>query len=149
MKNKIPIILFIIRIVIGFLFIYSGFIKLLQPIEYFEASISRYQVFPNILISPIAMTIPWVEFIFGFQLLLGMNTKISAFVLFILTIGFSLLISQALIRQLNINNCGCFGNGFFKIGLKTSLVIDCLMVLALFEIFHSRAKKWCLDNFYA
>jgi hypothetical protein len=57
-------------IVLGGLFVYAGVQKHLAPYEFAEA-ILAYQLLPSSLVGLVAATLPWVEMVSGFSLVLG------------------------------------------------------------------------------
>ena len=57
-------------IVLGGLFVYAGVQKHLAPYEFAEA-IQAYQLLPLGLVGLVTATLPWVEMISGFSLILG------------------------------------------------------------------------------
>jgi len=55
---------------LGGLFIYVGLQKHLAPYEFAEA-VMAYQLLPSGLVGVVAATLPWVEMVSGFSLILG------------------------------------------------------------------------------
>ena len=143
--------LFVSRIIVGLLFISSGLVKLIQPVEYFEIAINRYQMVPLAVAHIAAYIIPWVELVFGTYLFLGYWLHRSASVLAILTGIFQIALAQALLRNLGLDNCGCFGNGSIHLTLYQSFLIDTVMLLCLIQIATSKNRPLfsldhCLDS---
>jgi putative oxidoreductase len=56
--------------VLGGLFVYAGVQKHLAPYEFAEA-ILAYQLLPSALVGLMAATLPWIEMVSGFSLILG------------------------------------------------------------------------------
>ena len=105
-------ILFWGRIFIGLVFAYSGFTKLLEPVENFQGGMAAYEIIPYVLIPFLARVIPWIEFIFGAFLITGYLPRLSARVLAGLSWSFVLLIlATRLVTGVLPANCGCFGEG--------------------------------------
>lgn len=107
-------LLFIIRIVIAFIFIYAGAEKISNPDD-FALSISNYRLLPNPSLNFFAITLPWIEIIAGILLLFGISVKENSAIIFVLLSVFTLAIIISLFRGLSID-CGCFGKGT-QIGL--------------------------------
>src|SRR4051812_17586096 len=105
-KNIQNRMLFAGRLLVGVVFIFSGLSKLVYPIEYFEIAIGFYDVIPFRFTHSIALILPWVELIFGFYVLLGYWVRGSAGILACLTGFFQILLAQALMRRLPIDECG-------------------------------------------
>ena len=96
----------IIRLLLGFLFLYSALDKILDPAKFAEV-IYNYRLLPVELLNICAMIVPWVEITIGITLLLGVWVTASALLLSGLTIVFIGLLLSAIVRGLNIE-CGCF-----------------------------------------
>ena len=122
-SNKYLIL--ILRLVIGFAFIYAGTQKISNP-ESFAISISNYKLLPIGIINFLAITLPWLELISGLLLMLGFLTKENAIIIFTLLNVFTTAVIISMARGLNIE-CGCFDNGM-KIGLF-KLFENLLMIL--------------------
>lgn len=144
-KLVLPL-LFAARILIGLLFFYSGFSKLTQPIEYFEIAVGLYEIVPQALVHAAAMVIPWIELVGGTFLLLGYALEKSAAVLSVLTGLFQLVLGQAVVRRLPIDECGCFGGGLIHLTLYQSFVLDTVLVLFLIQIAAQEENILSLDN---
>ena len=97
------------RLVLGGVFIYSGWLKAVAPAEEFAYAIETYQIVPPGLAMLTAMTVPWIEIYFGAFLVAGVFTQYSALCLGAALIGFELLLLQAIVRKLPVTSCGCFG----------------------------------------
>jgi uncharacterized membrane protein YphA (DoxX/SURF4 family) len=93
----------IVRLVIGSVFIYAGFIKLTDPAA-FAKLIAQYDILPDILLAPFAIGLPLLEFLAGLGLLF--NLKDSLAVIFILLVLFSSVLGYGIFNNLNID-CGC------------------------------------------
>ena len=147
MKEKI---LFLIRILIGGLFIYSGYVKLIEPYQNFLAIIYSYKILGGWPAHAAALVIPWVEFCFGLFLLKGLWIRFSAGVLWLLNGAFILVVAQAMIRRIPLEDCGCFGDGAVSLELYQVLILDlalwCILAVLFFKS-HS-AGWWSIDRFY-
>ena len=102
-KSTIAII---IRIILGFLFLYASLDKIIYPSKFAEI-IYNYRVLPVELVNICAILVPWIEVIIGVMLLIGIWVDASAFMLSSITFVFTFLIISAIFRGLNIE-CGCF-----------------------------------------
>jgi hypothetical protein len=99
-------ILLAIRYILGSIFIYSAYAKLLDP-RGFADSIQNYQVFGIILSNWAAVIVPTLEGILGILLITGIWLEDSLLLTLGLYVIFDIMIVQALIRGLDIS-CGCF-----------------------------------------
>ena len=130
-----------VGIVLGGLFVYAGVQKHLAPYEFAE-SILAYQLLPSGLVGLVTATLPWVEMVSGFSLILGCLMRSRRFSnpspvggilrrsALLLILGQSLLFVAVLLitmaRGLKID-CGC---GLFfqrQVGLE-SILEDALLL---------------------
>lgn len=119
-------LLFFLRIILGFLFIYAGAEKISDPAG-FSTSISNYRLLPLFMVNFFAITMPWVELVAGILLILGISVKENAFIINAMLMIFIIAISVSLARGLSID-CGCFGKGT-QIGIQ-KLIENSLMFIA-------------------
>ena len=112
MSEKSYKILFLCRMFLGLVFLYSGFTKLMEPIENFQGGMASYEIIPYAVIPLLARVIPWIEFLFGAFLIVGYLPRISALVLAAMSWSFVLLIiTTRLVTGALPADCGCFGEG--------------------------------------
>ena len=95
----------ITRIILGAVFLWASFGKILEPGD-FARSISNYHIVPFGIENIIALILPWLELLIGMGLILGIMVDGSVQVSAILLIMFILMIGQAMLRGFNIE-CGC------------------------------------------
>ncbi len=105
LKNKY--LLFVLRCVLAFVFIYAAVIKITDPNDFAKA-ISNYKLLPESLVNIFAIVLPWVEMCAGLLLLFGASVKENSAILSSMLCVFIVAIIISLARGLNIN-CGCFG----------------------------------------
>jgi len=112
MSEKNYKVLFLGRLFLGLVFAYSGFTKLMEPVENFQGGMAAYEIIPYAVIPCLARVIPWIEFFFGAFLILGYLPRISALVLAIMSWSFVLLIlTTRIVTGALPVDCGCFGEG--------------------------------------
>ncbi len=139
-----------LRIIIGCLFIYSGYEKLLQPYSQFLYVIQGYEILPQEAAKWIAIALPWMEYIAGIFLVLGFRMNVSLKFLWVLLVVFILSLGQAMIRGLPLKECGCFGEGF-SMPLPATLLVDSI-VLILVTYLRARFPKtsrFSFDQYYS
>tara|TARA_B100000886_G_C20236632_1_gene412851 strand:- start:190 stop:627 length:438 start_codon:yes stop_codon:yes gene_type:complete len=124
--NKIyPVFIYIMRLVLGVVFIYASYDKILDPSK-FARDISNYHIVPFGLENTVAIILPWLELFIGIGIVLGIyidgNTLLSAFLLLL----FNFLIFQAMVRGFNIE-CGC--------GLKEGELVGWRKLIENFTLF--------------
>jgi len=124
--------LLIARILIGCLFVASGAEKLFGPHQNFLYVVQSYRLFGTFLENIAAYVMPWAEFLLGVFLLLGLWLKWVLRALRILIALFIIVVAQAIIRDIPIAECGCFGQ-LISLPLYFILLLDgALLVLAGF-----------------
>jgi uncharacterized membrane protein YphA (DoxX/SURF4 family) len=100
------------RMFLGLVFTYSGFTKLMEPVENFQGGMAAYEIIPYAVIPLLAHVIPWIEFLFGSFMIAGYLPRASALVLAGMSWSFVLLILTTRIVTGNLPaDCGCFGEG--------------------------------------
>jgi uncharacterized membrane protein YphA (DoxX/SURF4 family) len=102
--DKRVVLLF--RLVLGATFIYASLDKIAHP-EQFARIVYNYKILPEFLINIFAVTLPWVEFLTGLFLILGIFTESASLLVSFLFIIFIIATSVNLFRGVNLN-CGCF-----------------------------------------
>lgn len=120
-------ILVIVRVVLGVFFIVSGFEKLIGPYQNFLYIVQSYEIFGTFLENIAARLVPWIELFFGIFLVVGLWVKWILRGLLILIALFIGIVAQALIRNLPIIECGCFGS-LISLPLHGTLILDCILL---------------------
>jgi len=95
-----------IRWILGFIFVYAGINKAMNPVEFAEI-IQNYRILPDGLINIAAVLIPWVEIVTGFFLIFGIWLIGAVSLCNFLLLIFFCSLSFNMLRGLNIE-CGCF-----------------------------------------
>lgn len=109
-SKSAPVLNLLFRVWIGFIFAYAGYGKLMEPVANFRGSLAEYQVIPYAWLTFISLTVPWVEFISGVFMILGLALPLTALVqagmcfCFLTVIGSSQMILESAGKE-----CGCFG----------------------------------------
>jgi uncharacterized membrane protein YphA (DoxX/SURF4 family) len=101
-----PLLVSLLRVALGAVFIVASLDKIQDP-EAFATNIANYRLLPYTWINGIAIVLPWLEVATGTLLVLGVWIRASTMILWGLLLVFSVVISQALARGLDIS-CGCF-----------------------------------------
>lgn len=98
----------VIRIALGAAFIYAGAIKVTDPLQ-FADNVASFELVPNVLVSPFALSLPIFEMITGLLLVIGLLWRQAASLGIVILCGvFTVAVASALARGLTID-CGCFG----------------------------------------
>jgi uncharacterized membrane protein YphA (DoxX/SURF4 family) len=99
----------VVRFGLAVLWLVSGGIKATNFPQTYLA-VQAYQVLPMDAVSLVAAVLPWTEISLGLLLLVGMGTRLVAWLSGLLLLAFMAGVSQAWARGLTID-CGCFGGG--------------------------------------
>ena len=132
------------RILVGALFIFSGFFKLVDPIgsqykfqEYFSESVLNMEfLIPYAL--PFAILLIVVEIILGVMILIGYKSKLTVWSLFLLTLIFLFLTWYSAYYN-KVKDCGCFGDAIKLSTWETfykNVILIALIVLLLIKVAH-------------
>ncbi len=139
MNNKYLLLLF--RVIVGFVFIYAGILKISDPAGFSDA-INNYDLLPLSFVNFFAITLPWIEVVAGLFLLFGISVKENSFIISVMLVVFLLAIVISLGRGLNIE-CGCFGTssgtkvGIIKLVENSILLIFSFVLIKFDSIFLS------------
>jgi len=95
------------------------------------------------------MVVPWVEVFLGAFLVLGLWLPLALRLTWGLTLAFITIVAQALVRDLPLEECGCFGQ-LISIPPRGIVVLDMLMLLALaiLIVYIQKTSYVSLDNYY-
>jgi uncharacterized membrane protein YphA (DoxX/SURF4 family) len=103
-------ILLAIRVILGAVFVYGGYLKLRDPWPLFGMAIDSYHLVPLSFVEPLARTIPWFEVVIGLLLICGIFLRVSAVTVSLTLVVFFAAMLHAYLNHQQIN-CGCFGPG--------------------------------------
>ena len=126
------------RILVGIVFIFSGFVKSIDPlgstykfIDYFNAF---HMSFLEGMALPLAILLSTLELVLGISLLLGYRMKIASKILLVFMTFFTIL---TLILALTnpVHDCGCFGDALILTNWQTFWKNVILMVPTLVIFF--------------
>ena len=131
------------RIVVGFIFIFSGFVKAVDPLgsaykfaDYFTAFKLGFLEF---LALPMGIFLSAFELVLGIVLILGYRRKISFLVLMVFMSFFTVLtLILALFNP--VSDCGCFGDALILTNWQTFFKNVILMVFVLILFFSRRTE---------
>ena len=131
----------VLRFVIGGMFFYAAFEKVLHP-SAFAMAVRGYKLIPFSLSNLFAIAVSWSELVAAAFLILGILTRKAAGAIFLLLIMFIAAISTVLVRGMVID-CGCFGAG----GAHTSwllLVRNAVLLVGAFLVIRYNDGWMCL-----
>src|SRR5438270_2277261 len=77
-RSKIAgIVALVLRVVLGAVFVYAGYLKLRDPWALFAMNIASYEVLPMPAVEFVAKTLPWFEVVLGLVLIAGVFRRIA------------------------------------------------------------------------
>lgn len=137
MKNGL---IWFCRIVVGLLFIFSGLIKINDPLGFSYKLEEYFEVFHLTFISGLAVWIAILlcslEIVLGFALLIGVRAKQVAWGLLLLIIFFAFLTFYSAAFKV-VQTCGCFGDAI-PLTPWQSFSKDLVLLLLILVLFKNR-----------
>jgi uncharacterized membrane protein YphA (DoxX/SURF4 family) len=124
-----------LRVILGAVFIYGGYLKLRAPWALFAMSIDNYHLVPFRFVEPLARTLPAAEAALGLWLITGFWQRISSTAVSLLLVVFFAAMVHAKLTGQQID-CGCFGPGD-PISKWTFLRDGSLLAASLFVCWHA------------
>lgn len=110
------------RIIVGIIFIFSGFVKDIDPlgstykfIDYFEAFHISFMDFSAF---PLAIFMATIELVIGLNLLIGIRMRITSYILLVFMVLFTILTLILAIYN-PVTDCGCFGDAIILTNWQT------------------------------
>lgn len=143
------------RFIVGAVFVFSGFVKAVDPLgsaykftDYFEAFGMEFFSFFAL---PLAILLSSLEFVIGVSLLFSTRKKLTVYALLIFMSFFTILTFILAIFN-PVTDCGCFGDALIMTNWQTFYKNLFLMVFVIillfnkdkFEISWSINKQWFL-----
>ena len=128
-----PTTAFVLRIVLGCVFIYASLDKIKHP-DLFAEAVYNYQLLPEIAVNLVAISLPWLELLSGILLVLGLWMEGSILILSGLMVVFIGALGINLARGLDVH-CGCFITQSSDPITILTLFRDSLFLLLAFYLF--------------
>jgi putative oxidoreductase len=152
------LVIWIGRLVLGGIFVYAGYAKLVYPnhnlwpyfmlkfsistnLSTFAFQVESYKVLGAEGASLVAHTLPFVEIVLGLLLLTGWKFRIWAAMVTAILAGFLTLVTRAYLLHMEIN-CGCFGTPEPLTGmtvLRDSALVALAVVMTVFAFQEARS----------
>ena len=143
-----PFLTFLFRIWIGLVFAYAGYLKLMEPVENFRGMLAEYQVLPYASLHIVAAVVPWMEFLSGIFMILGLAVPLASFVMAFLCLGFLIVIgSSNVLFDSASKECGCFGqSGPIHLTVWQTFILDLINLAVAGKIFLEKKTILSLDG---
>ena len=151
------IVIWIGRLVLGGIFVYAGFSKLLLPntnlwpifalklsiimnISLFAQQVESYKIISPEASQLVAHTLPFMEIVLGLLLLIGWRFRLWATAITVIMVGFLGVVTRAYLLHMDIN-CGCFGTPEKLTGwtvLRDSAFASLAILMTVFAFIEAR-----------
>jgi len=152
-KNPLTLLLthevfiFVLRIFLGGMFLYSSLHKIQGPKE-FAFAIRLYEMLPLGLTNLFALSLAWSEAVAGIMLIMGVMTRKAAGAVFLMLVMFTVAIVSTMIRGMAID-CGCFSSDgghptSAPLVIRNLFLITAAAMVVLFD-----RGKWSIGSAFA
>ena len=141
------------QFIVGIVFIFSGFVKAIDPLGSTYKFIDYFEAFGMDFLSsvafPLAIILSSLEFIIGFSLLFSIKKKFTTWLLLLFMVFFTILTLILAIYN-PVTDCGCFGDVIILTNWQTFWKNIFLMIFTIvlfierntFQIKWNNVKQW-------
>ena len=129
----------IVDVIVAGIFIYSGAIKALDPVQ-FASDIDNYKIVPWPVSVVLAFYLPWLEIFCGIALIMRRLYLGGLSILAALISVFIIATVAAKVRGLDIT-CGCFGHASKNWSFSTHLGLDLVLVGLVIFLLRARGRN--------
>lgn len=142
LTNKLFI--FVLRIFLGGLFLYSSLHKIQDP-GAFAFAIRGYKMLPIEITNLFAIFIAWSEAVAATMLILGVMTRKAAGAVLILLVIFTIAIATTVVRGIAVD-CGCFSAGSNHTTDYTLVIRNLFLICAALMVMLFDGGFWSLSS---
>lgn len=131
-----PLLHWLLAVLLGAVFLYAAKDKIAKPAEFAKIAYHYRLIGPTktlgyLPVNTLAVTLPWVEAVASLLLIVGLWRREAAATVSALLVVFLIAVGQALLRGINIENCGCFSVGDGGRGAGLRLILEDLGLLGV------------------
>lgn len=139
----------IIRLIVGSVFIFSGFVKGIDPMGSTYKFLDYFSAFGidffNFLAFPLALILSAAEFLIGVSVMFGWKHKTGAWLALLFIVFFTVL-TFILALTNPVTDCGCFGDAIVMTNWQTFLKNVILLPLVIFVFYYRKKQKPVYEN---
>jgi uncharacterized membrane protein YphA (DoxX/SURF4 family) len=137
----------IIRTITGLLFMFSGFVKGVDPMGFAYRLEDYFIAYHITWLIPLALTFTiilcTIEFVLGVMLLLKLRMRITAVLAFLMMVFFTLLTLNDALTNL-VPDCGCFGDAIKLTNWQTFYKNVVLIIFAIIILLNTKKQETSL-----
>jgi len=140
----------LLRLIVGGIFLISGLAKIADPVR-FLLTLREFRLLPGVLESFLAVYLPWLEFLLGLCVVLGILHRTSALLIAGLNGFFIVAIGSVIARGIEVD-CGCFGLLADVLHLPDmadwkAIVRDLVFMVMCVYLFRSETDAWTVEGY--
>jgi len=140
----------LVRLIVGGIFLISGLAKIADPVR-FLLTLREFQLLPNALESFLAVYLPWLEFLLGLCIVVGILHRTASLMIAGLNGAFIIAIGSVMARGIEVD-CGCFGLLADALHLPDmadgkAIVRNLVLMAMCLHIFRSEATGWTMERY--
>jgi uncharacterized membrane protein YphA (DoxX/SURF4 family) len=106
-QSVMQVAVFLLRLILGVLLLVTGALKAGHA-PALASAIAGFRLLPGEIVAPMALVLPYFELLLGLYLVIGLFTRIVAWISVVQFVLYAAAIASAAIRGIPAN-CGCFG----------------------------------------